>query len=162
MATWEQIRHSFYELAGNFGPAPTNIAKVKSIDEQNGTCVLIDEDDQEFLEVRLKPVLSENKSFIQIPKVGSYVLAIRVENDDDWMVIACDEVEKFLWTVGNTKLELTDKICIEAGNQSLKDLMERLFTVIERGYQTNSGVTIKLVLDAEFTNIKTDFKKLLK
>ncbi len=162
MATEEQLRHRMFEMGAMHGPAPTNIARVKAVDEQAGTCDLIDEDDQEIFEVRLKPVLSDNKSFLQIPKVGTYVMAVRVEDDDDWMIIACDEVEKFLWLVGDTKLELSDKICIEAGNQNLLSLMTRLFTVIERGYQTNMGVTIKLILDTEFTDIKNDFKELLK
>ncbi|KQT17429.1 hypothetical protein ASG31_08440 [Chryseobacterium sp. Leaf404] len=143
-------------------PPVSNVAKVKSVNESEGTCVLIDEDDQEFLEVRIKPVLSDNKSFLQIPKVGTFVLAVRIEDDDDWMVIACDEVEKFLWIVGDTKLELTDKICMEAGNQNLLNLMERLFTVLDRGYKTNTGVTIDLVLKPQFELIKQDFKKLLK
>lgn len=162
MATPEQIRKGFEDLAKNHAPTVSNIARVKSVDENNATCTLIDEDDQEFLEVRLKPVISDNKSFIQIPKVGTYVLAVRIEDDDDWMIIACDEVDKFLWVVGDTKLELTDKILLEANNQNLLSLMERLFTVIERGYQTNTGVTIQLILQSEFSTIKNDFKQLLK
>lgn len=162
MATPEQIRDAFAKMAKSQAPAVSNIAKVKSVDEDEGTCVLIDEDDQEFLDVRLKPVLTENQSFLQIPKIGTFVLAVRVEDDDDWMVIACDEVEKFLWIVGNTKLELTDKICMEANNQNLLNLMERLFTVLDRGYKTNTGVTIQLVLQPQFEIIKQDFKKLLK
>jgi len=162
MATPEQLRQGFEEIAGRFAPASSNIARVKSVDEANGLCTLIDEDDQEYLEVRLKPILSDNTSFLQLPKIGTYVLAVRVEDDDDWMVIACDEVDKFLWNVGDTKLELTDKILVQANDQNLLNLMQRLFTVLERGYQTNSGVTIKLVLDQEFTSIKNDFKQLLK
>lgn len=162
MPTPQQIRDGFAAIARSQAPAVSNIARVKSVDEAEGTCILIDEDDQEFLDVRLKPVLTENQSFLQIPKIGTFVLAVRVEDDDDWMVIACDEVEKFLWIVGNTKLELTDKICMEAGNQNLLNLLERLFTVLDRGYKTNTGVTIQLVLQTQFEMIKQDFKKLLK
>ncbi|MDM1557054.1 hypothetical protein HX126_21090 [Chryseobacterium indologenes] len=160
MATVEQLRNGFENWLR--APMVTNIARVKSVDENEGTCVLIDEDDQEYLEVRLKPVLSENKSFLQIPKIGSFVLAVRIEDDEDWMIIASDEVDKFLWNVGKTKLELSDKVLIEAGNQNLLSLMNRLFTVIERGYQTNTGSTIKLILEPEFNSIKNDFKSLLK
>lgn len=160
--TPEQIRRGFENFARSMAPPVSNIAIVKSVDENEGTCVLIDEDEQEFLDVRLKPVLSDNKSFLQIPKIGTFVLAVRIEDDDDWMIIACDEVDKFLWIVGDTKIELTDKICIEANNQNLLNLMERLFTVLDRGYQTNTGVTIQLVLQPQFELIKQDFKKLLK
>ncbi len=162
MVTPERIRKGLEDFSRRMAPPVSNVAKVKSVNESEGTCVLIDEDDQEFLEVRIKPVLSDNKSFLQIPKVGTFVLAVRIEDDDDWMVIACDEVEKFLWIVGDTKLELTDKICMEAGNQNLLNLMERLFTVLDRGYKTNTGVTIDLVLKPQFELIKQDFKKLLK
>lgn len=162
MSTPEQIRKGLEGFARSMAPPVSNIARVKSVNEDEGTCVLIDEDDQEYLEVRLKPILSENKSFLQIPKLGTFVLAVRVEDDDDWMVIACDEVEKFLWIVGKTKLELSDKICIEANNQNLLNLIERLFIVLDRGYQTNTGVTIQLVLQPQFEVLKQDFKKLLK
>ncbi|WP_312394738.1 hypothetical protein [Chryseobacterium sp.] len=162
MATQEQLRASFRDLAGSFGPPVTNIAIVKDVDEAAGTCTLIDEDEQEFFDVRLKPILSDSKSFLQIPKVGTHVIAVRVEDDEDWMVIACDEVDKFLWVVGKTKIELTDKILIEANNMNMLSLLQRLFTVIETGYQTNTGTTIKLVLDTEFMSLKNDFKQLLK
>lgn len=162
MATPEQIRKGLETMAKSHAPAVSNIAAVKSVDEEKGTCVLIDEDDQEYLDVRLKPVLSGNKSFLQIPKIGTYVLAVRIEDDEDWMVIACDEVSKFLWAVGDSKLEMTDKFLIEANDQNLLNLLQRLFTVLERGYQTNTGVTIKLILDTEMTSIKNDFKQLLK
>lgn len=162
MATAEQIRKGLEDMAKSHAPAVSNIATVKSVDEEKGTCVLIDEDEQEYLDVRLKPVLSGNKSFMQIPKIGTYVLAVRIEDDEDWMVIACDEVEKFLWITATCILEISDKFLIEANNQNLLTLMQRLFTVVERGYQTNTGVTIKLILDTEMASIKNDFKQLLK
>ncbi len=83
MATEEQIREGFQKLAQKFGPAVSNIAIVKSVDEAKATCVLIDEDEQEYLDVRLRPVLNGKQSFLQVPKVGTYVLAIRIEDDDD-------------------------------------------------------------------------------
>ncbi|WP_234111685.1 hypothetical protein [Chryseobacterium sp. R2A-55] len=162
MATPEQIREGLKRIAKSHAPEVSNIAVVKSVNEDEATCILIDEDEQEYLDVRLRPVLNGNKSFMQIPKVGTYVLAVRVEDDDDWMVIACDEVEKFVWFVGNTKLQLDDKVHFEANGKNYADLMTRLFSVIEKGYQTNTGATIKLVMLPEFLSIKNDFKQLLK
>ncbi|TDX86173.1 hypothetical protein [Epilithonimonas xixisoli] len=162
MATEEQLREGLQEMAKRFGPAVSNIAIVKSVDEENATCVLIDEDDQEFLDVRLRPVLTGKQSFLQVPKVGSFVLAIRIEDDDDWLVIAQDETEKFLWITPTAKIEVSEKILIEANEKNLLSLMERLFTVLEKGYQTNNGPTINLILTPEFESIKNDFKQLLK
>lgn len=162
MATEEQIRKGLQDLAARFGPQVSNIATVKTVDEDKATCVLIDDDSQEYVDVRLRPVLTGNQSFLQIPKVGTQVLAVRIEDDDAWMILAHDETEKFLWITPTAKVEVSDKILLEANNQNLLALMERLFTVIEKGYTTNNGPTIKLILTPEFENIKNDFKKLLK
>lgn len=163
MATNEQIREAFEAMAKNSGPAVSNIAKVKSVDETKATCVLIDEDELEIFDVRLRPVVSDNKSFILVPKVGSFVLAIRVEDDDDWMVIASDEVTKVGYYVNNTIVELTDKVHIEANGESLADLMNDLFAAIgNMVFTTNAGPTIKLINKPEFQALKTKFNKLLK
>ena len=61
------IRERLGDLVGSAGPAVSNIAKVKSVNENLATCVLEDEDGQEIPEVRLRPVLTGKKSFLQIP-----------------------------------------------------------------------------------------------
>lgn len=160
--TLENIREQLQQMAGSVGPAVSNIAKVKSVDESKATCTLEDEDGQEVLEVRLRPVLSGKKSFLQIPKIGSFVLAIRIEDNDDWMIVACDEVEKFVWNTAQAEIEISDKIHIEANEKSLLELMEKLFQIIEKGYQTNTGTTIQLILKPQFEQLKNEFKQLLK
>ncbi|MES2238855.1 MAG: hypothetical protein V4497_01220 [Bacteroidota bacterium] len=163
MPTPEQLRESLAEMAKKHGPAVSNIAKVKSVDEAKAICVLVDEDDQEFFNVRLRPVLSDKKSFILVPKVGSYVLAVRVEDDEDWMVIAADEIEKIGYYVGDTILELTDKLHVSAGGENLAGLIDELFEAIGKMvFTTNVGPTIKLVNKPEFEAIRTKFKTLLK
>lgn len=163
MATPEYIREGLKQIASSHAPAVSNIAQVKSVDEVKAICILIDEDGQEYMDVRLRPVLTGNKSFIQIPKVGSYVLAVRVEDDDDWMVIACDEVEKFYWTTGNTSLELTDRIHMEANGKNFAKLVDKLFDAIQKmAFTTNYGPTINLINLADFENLRNEFKSLLK
>ena len=163
MATAEQIREELKRMAKSQGPAVSNIAKVKSVDETKATCVLVDEDDQEFYDVRLRPVLTDKKSFILVPKVGTYVLAVRVEDDDDWMVIAADEVTKVGYYVGETILELEDKVNIEAGGESLGGLIDDLFAAIgNMVFVTPAGNTTALVNASEFSTLKTRFKMVLK
>lgn len=163
MATAAEIREKLEEMAKAHGPAVSNIARVRSVDEVNATCILEDEDGQEIFDVRLRAVLTGKKSFLQVPKVGSQVLAIRIEDDDDWMVIACDELEKVVWTVGQTTLSLTDKIKLEAGGESLATLIDDLFVAIDKMvFTTNMGPTIKLVNKPEFDSIKNRFKTLLR
>lgn len=161
--TIEDIRQKLGDLAGSSGPAVSNIAKVKSVDESGAVCVLEDEDGQEIPEVRLRPVLTGKKSFLQLPKIGSLVLAVRIEDDDDWMIIACDEVDKFLWVTDTTKIELTDKVHISANNKNMAELIDKLFeAILKMRFTTNAGPTIRLINRPEFESLKNEFKELLK
>ena len=161
--TEADIRNKLWELSKSVGPEVSNIARVIEVNEDEALCQLEDEDGQLIPDVRLRPVLTGKKSFIQIPKVGSLVLAIRIEDTDEWMIIASDEIEKVAWYVGETSIELTDKVHIEAGGENLADLIERLFDAILRmRFTTNSGPTIRLINQQEFKKLKSDFEKLLK
>lgn len=160
--TEEQIRAGFFQMAQSAGPVMTNIAKVKAVDEEKALCTLEDEDGQEILVVRLRPVLTGKKSFLQIPKVGSFVLTIKIEDDDQWMIIACDEVEKFIWNTPKAQMQIDDKFHLEAGGENLLDLIEKLFQIIEKGYKTNTGATIDLIMKPQFEQLKNQFKTLLK
>jgi hypothetical protein len=160
--TPEHIREAFKKMAKDHGPAVSNIAKVKSVDEQNATCILSDEDGQEIFDVRLRPVLNGNKSFILVPKVGSYVLAVRVEDDDDWMVVGCDEITKVGFYLTDVEIEFKDKIHMKANGENLASLIDDLFVAINNMvFTTPDGPTTSLVNASEFTALKQRFNQLL-
>jgi hypothetical protein len=169
MPTVEQIRIGFERMAKMSGPAVSNIAKVKSVDEENGTCVLVDEDGQPIFNVRLRPVLTGKKSFILVPKVGSFVLAIRVEDDDDWMVIAADEVEKIGYYFGTTIVEIdATGFLFQKENETLKKILADLLVAIKAMSfilttpDTINGSTTLLNNAAQFTAIETRINQFLK
>lgn len=169
MATEEQIRQGLRKIAKNDGPAVSNIAKVKSIDETKATCVLEDEDGQEIFDVRLRPVLTGNKSFILVPKVGSLVLAVRLEDDDDWMVIAADEIERIGYYIGNTIFEIDSTgFLLKKENETLKKIMVDLVGAVKAMSftlttpDTITGTTTALVNLAQFTAIETRINEFLK
>lgn len=169
MATTEQIREGFKQMAKNDGPAVSNIAKVKSVDESKAICTLIDEDGQEIFNVRLRPVLTGKKSFILVPKVGSYVLAVRVEDDDDWMIIACDEIEKIGYYIGNTIIEIDESgFLFQRENETLKKIMSDFIGAVKAMSftlttpDTINGSTTLLNNAAQFTDIQTRINQFLK
>lgn len=177
MPTPEQIRESLESMAKRHAPPVTNIAEVQSVDIEAATCVLADEDGQEFFDVRLRPVLTGNSSFLMVPKVGTSVLAVRIEDDEDWMVMACDEFTSVSWTIdglafvlndkatiskGSVKIELADKIKIEANGQNMANLIDSLFLAIQAMvFVTPSGNTTTLLNTAQFETLKTQFNQLL-
>jgi len=169
MPTPEQIRKAFEEMAKKEGPAVSNIAKVKSVDETKATCVLVDENGMEIFDVRLRPVLTGNKSFILVPKVGSYVLAVRVEDDDDWMVIAADEIEKIGYYIGTAIFEMDSTgFLLKKENETLKKIMVDLVGAVKAMSftlttpDTINGSTTLLNNAAQFTAIETRINQFLK
>lgn len=162
MLTSDHIRKGLEQMAKKHGPAVSNIAKVKSVDEARSTCVLIDEDEQEIFDVRLRPVLNGNKSFVLVPKVGSYVLAVRVEDDDDWMVVGCDEISKVGFYLNNVEIEFKDKIHLQANGENFANLINDLFVAINNMvFTTPNGPTTGLANAAEFESLKQRFTQLL-
>lgn len=116
MATEAEIRRRLQEMAGLAAPDVSIIYRVQSVNEEDCTCTLVDDTGQELFGVRLRPVTGKNKSLVQIPREGSFVLAVRIESTEEWMVVACDEVERVHLIVGNSELVITeDDILINGG-----------------------------------------------
>lgn len=117
MVSDEELRERFRQTAGAYAPDSSVIAQVDSVNEDECTCVLIDHDGQEFFDVRLQPVTGKNKYFLQIPKEKSFVLAVRIEGGDDWMVVACEEVEKVQLIVGSSEVIITENDILLNGGE---------------------------------------------
>jgi hypothetical protein len=106
MGREEQIRQLLDERAGRVGPSPTMLATVKSVDDAEGTCVLWDEETAlDYYDVRLRPVLNGKESITVFPKVGSWCLAVRLENTEEWGVVACTEADKWRLKIGDAIIE---------------------------------------------------------
>jgi hypothetical protein len=95
MTRSEKIRQRLKEIASEVGPDYSMLAQVKSVDENAMTCDLYDDESSlDFFDVRLRPVLDGKESITVIPKLNTWVLAIRLEDSDDWMIISVGEAEK--------------------------------------------------------------------
>jgi len=98
----EQVRQILKRMASEVGPANTLLGTIKSVNEGDQTCVIYDDDlEIDFTDVRLRPVLDGNTSLTLVPKLNTWALAIRIEGEDDWMLIAAGEFEKYLITCDN-------------------------------------------------------------
>ena len=75
---------------------------VTDVDEAECTCTVKDEDTEVF-NVRLCPI-TEAASLVKVPAVGAYVLCLKIENSEDWMVVGCSEVAKIILNVGGQTL----------------------------------------------------------
>ncbi len=161
----KQIREAISKLAGKVGPVQSILATVVSVDVNEFTCV-IDDGDNEIYDVRLRPVLNGNESMTLVPKVDSFVLAVRIEEDEEWMIVATDEIDKFRVKVGTLEFEMDgNKFLLKKGSENLKKMADDLFdAMLAEKHLTNTGVTINLTPAsiAQYQALKARFALFLK
>lgn len=149
----EQIREALKKLSGEVGPLQTLLATVLSVDADEYTCVVSDED-IEIADVRLRPVLNGEQSITLFPKVGSFVLIIRLEDDAEWMVLAADEIDSYRIKTGNMIFEMKNgKFNVESGAETLGKCIDDLIIEIQAIFAPKNTAAI--------TAIQLRFKQLL-
>jgi hypothetical protein len=165
MSGHEEIREGLIRLAGNFGPSASLLGEVVSVDEDAGVCV-INDGDVDVYDVRLRPVITGNQGVTMFPAVGSFVLAIRIEQDEEWMVIGAESIEKYRIVAGDLTLEMDgEKYQIKTGTDDLKQILNDLIEAIKNEkHMTNTGVSIAMTAAsiAVFTAIDTRINSMFK
>ncbi|MRI64525.1 hypothetical protein EDM00_11090 [Ornithobacterium rhinotracheale] len=144
---------------------PTIAVEVVSVDKKKGICRV--KDDSIEYNVRLTATEVENESekrFYLFPKVGSSILIAPIEEDmNRYYIVAYSEVESFDYKVGEVHfLVNAEGFLLKKENETLKALMADLIATIKRmKFTTNTGSTIKLVNEPEFTALEKRFNHLL-
>jgi hypothetical protein len=160
----EQIRKRLKEMASLHGPLQSILATVKSVDEADGTCILVDDDGLEMFDVRLKPVLTESESVMMIPAVDSFVLIGRIEDDEEWLLLACEKLDKYRLTVDESIIEMTsDGIKVSKAGESLKSILNDLLEAIKTlTVPTGTGPSGTPINEAQFTSIENRVNNFLR
>lgn len=172
MGKTEEIRKALAKFSSNYGPQNTMLATVESVDEGEFTCILKDDDNDELIyeDVRLRPVLDGNESVTVFPKVGTWALAVRIEEDEQWMVIACGEADKISSLadteikskVGTSEFTIDDGFLIKKGSETLKEIMDDLLEGIQQlTVNTNVGPSSVPINIATFVAIQARVANLL-
>ncbi len=149
------------------------LAKVTAV--RDFDCDLEDDEGLKYPKVRLRPVLNGKQALTLQPKVGTYVLAARIENDNDWQVIGVDESQKFSLKIGDNNLVIDESLfslnnqsgkfeldaqgfVMEKGSSSLKSILEDIISAVEV-IVTNGGTNPNYV---KLTQASTKLNVLLK
>lgn len=141
----QQIRERLRALAALEGPLQTLLATVESVNLEEYTCVLNDEGII-IHDVRLRPVINNKESITLVPKVGSWVMAIRIEDDADWMVMAVDEIERYRIVSGDMLFEMNaGKFMVQSGAENLGKCIDDLIEQIQLIYAPKNTAEIMLI-----------------
>lgn len=159
----EQIRQGLIGLASAVGPLQTVLAVVESVDFIEATCVL-DDEGVTMYDVRLKPVLTGNEALVIFPAVGSWVLATRLEDDDDWLVIACEKADMCRFAGADCVIEMDSAgVKISKGGETLKAILSDLLTAIKAlTVPTGTGPSGTPINSPAFTAIENRLNNFLK
>lgn len=168
----EQIRMRLKKMASDVGPSATLLAQVKSVNEAELLCDLYDDDSGlDFFDVRLRPIIDATKSLTLIPKVDAWVLAVRLEDSDDWAIIWASEFDKVLLncdqiTINNgakgglvNVLDLVSKINLI--ENKLNSFMNTYNTHVHSGVTTGPGssaVTPQLIVGVLANTVRADLE----
>lgn len=145
MTKKEQIRKRLQEIAAQFGPVASLIAKVVSVDESELTCV-VEEDGVEIPGVRLRPVINGQEGITVIPHNGSWVALVRLEDEAEWMVLAVDRVKKYRIVNGTMLFEMDNgKFTIKNGTVNLGKALDDLIIEIQAIYAPKNAASIAAI-----------------
>lgn len=140
----EQIRQLFRRMAGEQGPAPTMLATCTAVNEGAETCTLRDELDLDY-EVRLRPTIGTGEAVTIIPALGAQVIAVRIEDDEEWVVMAADSVSKVRMVAGDTTVEMEDGVLISRAGDGLREILDDLITEIQAIYAPKNVANIEAI-----------------
>ncbi|RTL47461.1 MAG: hypothetical protein EKK39_14245 [Sphingobacteriales bacterium] len=133
MVTDAEIREALQQWAERFGPRPTILAKVVAVDELNYTCDLQDDDGTQFYGIRLRPVLDGNEAVTQFPSIGTWAIAVRIESDEDWMLLTAGQIDKIRVSIGAATFQITNQgFLLQNGAAEMWQAFSLLFQALEK------------------------------
>lgn len=165
MGREEEIRRLLKEHAEKFGPAPTMLLIVQSINEDELTCTLVDDDNDQLIweGVPLRPVLDGNQSVSLIPKVGTWAVVIRLESEDNWMALAFGEIQKLIIKTEDSRFEIDQGFLVKRGDDTLQKVISDLIDEIKAiTVNTNTGPSSVPINQAALAAIKTRANTILR
>jgi hypothetical protein len=154
MTIEEQIRKSISELGRQ--PVVILTGTIKDVDENAATCTVIDAEDVDKYQVRIKAAVDEKETGLFVfPKVGSSVLIGRIQESNEWVILAYTDFTKltkkqekstytqddnFAFENEKCTLKLEDKFTLKNDQTALKDILNEFITEVKNAIiNTPSG-----------------------
>lgn len=135
MAQWteKELRGLLYEFIGE--NKPSILGAVKSVDKDECTCV-IEDDGTDIPGIRLRPITGINDGVVKFPKVGAYLLAVKIETSEEWMMIEATKYESILI--------LCDKIEVNGGENGGLLISQKVVDELQKNITRINAVVTSL------------------
>lgn len=161
----QDIGRALSDFSSKYGPASILPAEVLQVNGDDTISVRLS-DGVEIEDVRLRSVVKVGNKVLLIPKVGSIVQIARIENSEEFLVIAVEEITSVLFIIGTARFEVDQAgFLIKKGAESLGKLVADLLdAILSERHNTMYGPTVSLTPDSQlkFNQLKTRAANLLK
>jgi hypothetical protein len=128
----EDIKNQFSTFSGKFGPAAILPASVLAVNDDNTAKVQFS-DDSIVDDARLRSVVKDGNYFLLIPKENSIVQVARIENSDEYLVIAVEEITAVKVLIGGVKVEVDENgFKVENGADGLKEVLQMIIQAVQQ------------------------------
>ena len=130
----EQIKQEFITLFERLAPDTIRVGNVDVVND-NDTLQVTLSDDVVISDVRLKSIISDGTGNRKVtyPTLNSKVLVGKIEGGHDYVMLACESIDKELWTIGNVNLQIdATGFTINNGTDSLKDALTLIIESVQQ------------------------------
>lgn len=126
----DKLRREFLKQSAKHGPMALYDAEVTAVDDEAYTCDVLLEGELPIAQVRLRAVISDNQSIDTLPAVGAQVVIGKM-GEDDYIVIACDQITSQRVTVGGVVFTIdAEGTLISKEDETLKKILTDVVTAV--------------------------------
>lgn len=130
----EQIKEALQRIAKSFAPDMIFEGVVTAIDPEQYLVDVELDSGGDLFECRLRATAGSTKSIDVLPAEGSAVILAKI-NEDEYLILACDEITEYRITVGQVVYKINDTgHLIEKGDETLKKILNDLVDQVLKIY----------------------------
>lgn len=146
----KDIKREFEKLAGLVGPVTVYPATVVSVNSDDMTVEAEFSTGLVLDDVRLRSVISAGNKCVLIPSEGSNILVSRIENSDEFFVVAVGAVSEVRTEIDGLTVSISEKLEVKKGDDSLSKVLSDLIAEINKIvvlYGTSPNVAALTLID---------------
>lgn len=132
MTVDEEIKEYMRQFSAQYGPIVTQLAMVKSVNE-NDTVVVQLFDDTIIDDVRLKSIIKAGNEWVLIPEIQSLILIGKIGNSSEWAMFLPHSVTAVKSKIGEQQLLFNkDGLQLKNEGETLKDALVKIIQACEQ------------------------------
>jgi hypothetical protein len=128
----DEIKDELGKFSSRFAPAIIVAATVTAINEDD-TIQVVFADESTLDDVRLKAVVKDGNKYILSPTVGSVVLVGKINNSDEYVVIAVEDITAINLIIGTVKYKVDETgFLFQKDTDTLKDALTLIVDAVKQ------------------------------